>query len=371
VALASTGDALRAALEAACGGDVREYADRKTAQLKTLGFQGGAFQVRVKFKAGKYEDFVNAFLGIGSLPAKSLKTSEVRFGLKKPLQDEQGEAIITIQPTPVDSCTITVRTTPLSLPAVFRAEAFTPAIPNLPEEYQRILLKSDVFTMMLARGTWTINFGGGDQPHTPSKWAAYWHFSYAMKAGSGSIQVVADKAPINATIPIDKQAEGGHEAEVCKWYQELCEGAAEVLKRAGVTQEPVLTMKAMSEVQKKVMQVQQLLHPEIGNMPLKFRTAGGDSMTTDTVNTDMIFIDWVFIGEALVAYCTKAALLGVRQGNEIDWSSETAELVAITTFPDPERDLEKFVEAMEKATGISNKHVRTFQIAPDPLELKS
>jgi len=36
----------------------------------------------------------------------------------------------------------------------------------------------------------------------------------------------------------------------------------------------------------------------------------------------MIFIDWVFVGDAVVAYCTKAALLGIREGNEIGWSSE-------------------------------------------------
>jgi|GEM_PF-5569792 len=85
----------------------------------------------------------------------------------------------------------------------------------------------------------------------------------------------------------------------------------------------------------------------------------------------MIFIDWVFVGDAVVAYCTKAALLGIREGNEIGWSSENADLVAITNFTEPVSDLEKFVAAMEKQTGVSNKHVRTFQLAPDPLEQES
>jgi len=253
LAIAPTGQALRDAILAACGPDLRAYADRKSNQIETLGFEDGRYQLAMSLSANSMEDIVDAFLGLKKdVPATNVKSSQTRFGLKKPIPEHSdGEAKISIQPTAFDSCTITVRSGPLASPAVFKGQVYRPAIPGLPVEQMKLLIDADLFQFTFQRSNWTISSTPPHPPHTFSEWIAYWRFAHILASGSGTIQIVADKAPINSTLNVTAKL-SNYEPDHCYWLCDLCEKAAALLKLAGVTHEPKVSIEQVVDRAKQI-----------------------------------------------------------------------------------------------------------------------
>jgi hypothetical protein len=206
-------------LENACGHSLHAYAQRKEEQLETLGFDTHRFKTNLSFVGHSFEEIVSGFMGEGRLRVVDLVTTETRFGLEKQIDEApDNEAFIEIDPHPIDTCTITVRGAPSADPAVFRANVIAPAIPDLPNEYRRVVLKNDFFDVVIRRKNWTISFKGEQEPQSPSLWIDYWRFCNVAALGVGTINVKGDKANINVTLPFDSRATNGVEPEVSAWW---------------------------------------------------------------------------------------------------------------------------------------------------------
>jgi hypothetical protein len=274
VALAPTGAALRDGIIAACGSDLRAYTDKKSGQLKTLGYEGRPYHLKMTLSVAKIEDLVDAFLGLKEkVAAKDVKSHEVRFGLKKKIEDQSASAgVISFQPHAADTCTITVRSDPLSTPGVFSGEVFFPAIPNLPDEHRKMLIKTELFHLTFQRSSWTISLHADILPQKLSTWAAYWRFCYAVKSGTGTFRIKSDNNPIDVTLKITMAAEGGFEAAYCKFFYELCDTTLALLKLAGMNHEPVVSMEELSDKRYPILRLNLLANPSQGQFPLKFIT---------------------------------------------------------------------------------------------------
>jgi hypothetical protein len=365
VALAPTGAALRDGIIAACGSDLRAYADKKSGQLKTLGYEGRPYQLQMTLSVAKIEDLVDAFLGLKEkVAAKDVESHEVRFGLKKKIEDQSDSAAaITIQPQAGDTCTITVRSDPLSTPGVFRAGVFFPAIPNLPDEHRKMLIRTELFHLTFQRPSWTISIHSDIANQNLSTWADYWRFCYAMKSGTGTIRIKSDNHPIDATLNITVQAEGGFEAAYCKFFYELCDTTLALLKLAGVNHEPVVSMKELSDNRYSILRLNLLAHPSHGQFPLKFITEIGGVKEASLV-LDMLYIDWITIGDVTLGFYGLTKMTGSLENERIVWATENVELKSITRLHDPPTDLNKLMETAKTQTGCSNTWMRQWG-APD------
>jgi hypothetical protein len=204
IRVAPTGYALRGALSSAGGTDLHAYAAEKAKQLAELGFEERPYTTQMTLHLGSHDDLVDVFLGLKKdVPASDLRAEHERFGIKLPLPELSGDkATITIQPSPADACTITVRSGPLSTPAVFKGTVFVPAILSLPPERRKILIETDLFSMTLARTGCTITAKRNISAQTPTTWASYWRLAFVMSTGIGTIQIASDTHPINETINV-------------------------------------------------------------------------------------------------------------------------------------------------------------------------
>jgi hypothetical protein len=360
MALAPTGQALRAALLAACGPDAQAYAEKKADQFVKLGFEERPYALKMSLPADSMEDLVDAFLGLKKeIAATNVESSQVRFGLKKVIPGQSDSAAkISIQPSAFDECTITVRSSPISRPAVFRGQVFRPAIPDLPAEQFKLLIKTELFQMVFKRPNWSISSTPPHPPQTLSDWAAYWRFAHVMATGSGAIQIVADNAPVNSTLNVTaKMAE--LDPERCEWLEEHCEKAAALCKLAGVNEEPKVSIEQVVDRAKQISSASHLTTPGEGLAPAKFTTEIAKGLTYPYV-TDMIYMDYLPLGDVMLGYYGVSKVTGTLSGEQIEWNTDNVELkniVRLYRFPE---DFEKLREQAQKETGCGMVWHREF-----------
>jgi hypothetical protein len=366
VPLAPTGAALRDGIITACGSDLRAYADKKSAQLKTLGYEGKPFELKMSLALNNIEDLVDAFLGLkDKVPAKDLKSHETRFGLKKKLEERSdSSAIISIQPQVADTCTITVRSIPLSTPGVFKGDVFFPAIPNLPDEHRKMLIKNELFHITFMRSSWSVSLHSDIPSQKISTWAAYWRFCYAMKSGTGTIRIKSDNNPIDATLNITEQAEGGFEAAYCKFFYELCDKTLALLQLAGMNGEPVLSMKDLFDQRYPILRLDLLASPSKGKFPLKFTSETGN-VTQSSFTLDMLYIDWIRIADVTLGFFAVGKMTGLVEDAKIEWTTDNVELKSIIRLHNLPNDLEKMTESAKAQTGCQNIWLRQWYSADE------
>jgi hypothetical protein len=129
-----TGIALRAALEAACGQNLREYTTRKTEQLRSLGYEPTPIKGTLRFRQLRdLDELVEVFLGLRrNVEIEHLQAFEERFGIPLPLHGfASATQTVSIDPYPTDSCSLIVRHAQPAIPCVFHGEIFLPTIPGL------------------------------------------------------------------------------------------------------------------------------------------------------------------------------------------------------------------------------------------------
>ncbi len=360
VCLAPTGEALRKAILAACGADVSAYATKKNEQLRTLGFEGRPYGLKLVLELHEMEDVVDAFLGLKQdVPAKDLESEETRFGLRKRIPDLSDEsATISIQPSPFDGCTITVRSDPLSPPAVFKGEIFFPGIPNLSDEHRKTLIKTDLFQLAFRRDSWSILPTPHIPPQKPSVWAAYWRFAQVLAKGSGTVQLTSNTTALNLIFNVTERAISLH-PDSCEAYRDLSEWAAAILKFAGITEEPTLTVEQLVDSHRQISIAHRLINPHLGLQPLSFKTDACEPVTSPLA-LDMVYIDFVPLGSMTLGYYGLTQVIGKPTDDAIVWQSENVALKSIVELRQLPDDYAKLKERAEKETGCCNFWVRQY-----------
>lgn len=179
IEIAPTGDALKAAIEAAVGGPraLKDYIVRKREELATLGYHDTSFTGSVTIAAASIDDVVDGFLGLKPLELKSFQHAETRFGIELPLVDMPAtDGKLFISPTTPRSCRLIVRRGPTDPPAVLDGEWRSPAIPGLPVEHLRMMFRHPLLDV-------TVSFGASKKFHLKGNeegWASCAHTPHAF-----------------------------------------------------------------------------------------------------------------------------------------------------------------------------------------------
>ncbi|MBY5896724.1 hypothetical protein E0H59_13025 [Rhizobium leguminosarum bv. viciae] len=105
-----SGDDLARYLEREIGPDMDEYAKRKGAQKRDLGYESGnRTKVTGSFQAGGINEFVDGLLGLKPLSVAKLKAEDERFGIALPhpsFPKFQPGIMAHLTPTPTSSCVL-------------------------------------------------------------------------------------------------------------------------------------------------------------------------------------------------------------------------------------------------------------------------
>ena len=157
--LSASGSALRTALEGACGSLSAAYHLEKDRQLRELGYEGGRFRIETTMVANDMDQFVEMMLGLRPLGVDRFETFDERFSIRVPVDHvpKGVDYFLKLEPRAVSTCRILVRGEDMQAPAVFDGDVFLPAVPGIPEQHQRLLVKSAFFTLDY-RASGTIQF---------------------------------------------------------------------------------------------------------------------------------------------------------------------------------------------------------------------
>jgi hypothetical protein len=345
LAIAPTGEALRRALEEICGRDANAYASKKAEQLTKLGFEARPIEIKLSLSLS-LDELVDAFLGLTkNVPASDLSSTITRFGIVKPHLSAE-TAIVNIQPTPVGTCTVTVRGSAVSPPAVFQGKVYFPAIPNLPRENLKIVFDTELFVLVISYNRWTIELRPDIPARSPSAWVSYWRLAHVLATGSGTIQISSDLNKANGTLAITAKVTTLNPLECNHWVM-LCEHACGVLKHAGVTVEPELSMDILYRNADKISGAYSLIHPEIHQASVEFYTEHNETIQIP-FSREMLFAYSVELGPVMLGYCALAEVIGDRVDGQIRWIADNITLVEMTRLHTLPQDYEQMIDRAAK-----------------------
>jgi hypothetical protein len=129
------------------------YGSTKNAFVSSVGYENGFAKGKLSFSREHVGDFIDAMLGKGvQVPVKNMSVHEQRFGIVDAKAKLDGSGKIQVTPKPFKACQVVVRHPELGEQIVLQGDLFVPGIPNLPEEYRRMRVRTDIleFTCGLA-----------------------------------------------------------------------------------------------------------------------------------------------------------------------------------------------------------------------------
>jgi hypothetical protein len=350
-----SGKALRDALSSAAGNDLHAYAAEKKKQLATLGFDERPYTTEMTLHLDNHDDLVDMFLGLKTdVRASNLYAEHTRFGIKLPLAELSDQrATITVQPTPVDTCTITVRSHSLSTPAVFKGKVFLPAIPGLPADRSKILFRTALFSITCTKAGLKLKTNQDIPAQSPSTWAAYWRLAFVMANGKGVIEIASDGHPINSTINVTEKTTALDPIQ-CRFLALLCKQASALLKFVGVIQEPEVCMETIIEHSSRIYFAYKLLRRAVG--------AGSLSLVLDEAPSsfEIIYIDFLKFATVTIGYYCVVQLVAKANDGKIEYKSDKVVLKEMKRLQSAEQ-YEQLAEIAQKETGCNDFWARPFE----------
>jgi hypothetical protein len=350
--LPPTGEALRAALISICGSDQSVYIEKKRNQLKSLGFEGRPYEVKTTITVDGHEGLVDVFLGLKEVEIADWKSFETRFGIKLSLNEaEFAKGTMHIQPGRADQCIVTVRESPLSEPATFEADIFFPAIPNLPKEQTKFLVKAKLFKILIDQQRFKF---ATDEEATKTAllklgdWLQFLKMLVIFCKGTGTITISPGRFAAGS-LPI--KFENTDPAKYI-YLSQAFEGAQRLLRLAGAP-EPMVGLADIVALAQDVIALDRLFSGATDISPLTFTTEWPDgSILPDKF--DVIYANFILIAGVMLAHYSVAEMTPVRQGDNIVWKSRTIdprEIVVIQKFP---ADYLSFVDRAKVKANIKN-----------------
>ena len=352
IVVAPTGRALRDAFSAPAGKDMHAYAAKKYAQLKTLGFEERPYTSEMTLQIGKNEEIVDVFLGLKrDVPVTYLRTEHTRFGIAMPLRElTDKKGTITIEPSPADTCTITVRGDPLSPAAVFRGNVFFPP-PNLkfPPKQRKVLLRTDLFSLILCADKLTVESDPRPSWLSPATWASYWRFAQVMAKGEGTIQIVSDTHPINLTIPVPGQISALDETQ-CAYLTRLSEQVEFLFRFINVVDDQRVRIESLVENAVKIHTAYRAIKSD-RPLTFSFESDAPSSSSDVQLRFEVIYADHFDMGNVAIGYCGLMYIMGAPSNGKIEWHSENFTLKKVARLHSMPDDFETMLEGAQKETG--------------------
>jgi hypothetical protein len=318
-----TGAALRGAMEAACGRNLRDYSIHKTQQIRGLGFQPFSYKGTFRFLTLRgLDEVVDVFLGIQrNVEIDHLKAFEVRFGIPLPLrQFTPGTHLISIDPQPVDTCTIIVRNDELGSPSVFDANLCIPPIPGLPIHAFKVLIRTPLFSVLIPfQGQ--LSFWHAEDirthKHPVERWVDLARIMLSLATGKASIEIRSNNRPDHIEFTVEEVATSLDAAAWTRWLA-ICEFTLSLFRAAGVSREEEISIQNIDESANQILEAYALLNGQVNE--ICFRATRPETPVTNAP-MDTLVINYVRVGDVILAYYTIVDLAPEINSDYVLWKS--------------------------------------------------
>jgi hypothetical protein len=351
-----TGEALRDALRGLCRPDPTSYMETKRQQLSSLGFDARRYEGKTTFTVGNSEELVDAFLGLRKVELTEFKTFESRFGIKLSLSDPDfARGVMHVQPNPADQCTITIREDALTPPAVFAGDIFAPAIPDLPREQFKFMVKSQLFRFLIDRQKLSVTVDE-EMVNTASlrieEWINFLRMLVAFAKQAGSITIQPTKLPaVSLPIAFDVNNNPGPDQYV--QLMDVFERAQRLLKLAGAT-EPMAKFGGIAGFAGGIIALSNLFTDAANISPLSFQTELSEDVALPD-KLDAIYANFMPIAGVTLAYYAVAELVPEPRADKIRWRSRSIsprEIVVLHKFPEGYQEFVDRAKAKERIDNV-------------------
>lgn len=361
-AVAPTGRGLRDALILACGNDLHAYTKKKVGQQARLGFSERPHKLTMTLHPKNIKDLVDLFLGKNKIKAEKISSVQERFGIKLPIPELSIEnAIISLQPSPFDTCRIIVRDDQLGTPIVFKGNVFLPpGILKLSKEHFKVLIEADFFSLTLYQDRFDLFLDSCNSAQTLSAWASFWQLRLVMASGAGTIQITADTILISNTLNVPRQIDTIDKDQCAHWIH-VCDQALALLRHVGVTAEPLLSMEAIADKADEIGSAHGLLHPENGRSPFWFSPIDAEPLSKLS-SIDMVYVNYLVLGDVTLGFYGLARMDIEKNNNGlVELKTDNVVLKGMTQLRSFSGQYEELITAAKKETGCQNVFSRPFE----------
>lgn len=333
-----TGPGLLGGIKDCVSSGLNEYITTKKAQLSSLGFELRRYQGKVKMRVGSHEEMVDAFLGLQEIEVSDFEMFEIRFGIKLPAHQEKFTAgKMKISPNAVDTCNITVSDVLPIKPATFLGEMFLPAIPGLPLNQMKFLIRSPFLQLGVSQrdGAVQVTFQLNDLTESfrcLAEWITYLRLMLIFSRGTGSITLRPSRTnnfPVPIPVPVSAEL-GLEKPEVYQFLLKGFEAALHICDSAGVADRPVSFDQIESRIV-DILAVDGLLGENAGMVSNLAFTIDAKTEIELPPKAEVLFINFISFASVTFGYYGLAGMaISKEKNNQVRWVAESFKMIEVS-----------------------------------------
>jgi hypothetical protein len=347
-----TGQAFRRTVSVFCGPDLNVYIEQKRKQLQDLGFEPGRYQATTTFKIESMGGLVEGLLGLRELQVTAGRAFETRFGIKLSLNEPDfAKSVMRIEPGRADTCIVTVRETPLALPATFSADIMFPAMRDLPKEHLKILVKSQLFRLVVDGKK--VQFTTDEEAIRTARlkiddWLNFYRMLVALCRGAE--MTLKPERFADASFPLKlRDASLLDEFEA---FQFALEASQRLLKLTGAP-EPLVSIEGVAKIAPELLRVDRLFRDPTKASPIGF-AADWPTGVPVPAKLDFLCVNFIQMESITVAHASIAEMASISENGQIIWKSQSLKPCDITFLRDVPTEYERFVARAKRASKVDN-----------------
>jgi len=364
-----TGPLLRTALETAAPSGMSAYAKDKERQLAVLGFERGRMHLQTTVQATSADEVIDGFLGLVPLRIAEARQFETRFGLSLesptlPWSDgaNEGEAFISVNPKPVDRCTVTVRRAGDGGTIVMKGDLFS--VPSAIAGPDRVILEARCgLTRIrvdtgLEGGTLSarITFNSVDGIDAVSASASDWLDFYRLGAWVLGDQVTVELKTkrMDSPPPLMGGTSPVGDAPRAREMERLADAAEAVVWAMLKAQAPGtrLTWREWTTAAEELAALRAMEQSPAGVTPITFVTDGGASKPD--AEYELLYLNRIAIGTHYIAYAARTNMRTQVDDDAVNWVSGQLHLAHVRKIRSNDDAFLKFAREARHLSGVAN-----------------
>lgn len=350
-------DTLREALSSAIGHDMVAYTVCKHRQLKELGYDTARFEGKVTFGPLKFERFIDGLLGLSELPVMKLENFERRFDIRLPSPPDVPEAqdgkfhVMQIKPRASDRCTVTVKSLMNDEIATIEGDIYFPALQNLPKEFRRFLVRTDLFDLTLNDKGLNVKQREGCRAAVEILYQSY-RMLKLLSEGECLITLKSHRTLMETPLP-PCRLDGGPDFGWVGDVLEVIDAAMKLRKLAGAKDNPI-SLEDLGRGGREIICAHAFMTGQADSASLKFTTDSAPE-GVQLEQAPFIFISAVIIGDEPYAFALRTMMTPNADRGFVQWTSDKPEPLMVEQLgANPSDNYRLFAEKITRISGINN-----------------
>jgi len=332
VRFSPTPEGLRGALVQTCGSDPTAYGAEKRRQLEELGFDDNRFQIEAVIDVGSEDELADIAVGRRPATAVALSTFEARFGISLPLQQmPDGETTqLLLMPEAVADATVTIRSGPMSPPAVFKGQVMgTPLQLALSDNVRKSLIQTPDLDVTIGAGEMNIETRGdvdGDR-RTLAAWANRLRGLVYLGGECADVAIGIGAVEARFTVPVTTRLTGPYLADLPRLLA-VAEDGILVLRQAGIVDDQLVGLSEIYGAGRDMYAASNVLLRKPPTAHLSFESVEPERPPHPL---KFLFVNHGTLGPHAFAYC--ASVVFERAPGEAPFTPTLVEPLDLRTLP--------------------------------------